>query len=116
MPRLDLTAEKIHTLAPATKKIISNLEEPLTIRAYISKKTHPLLQPLVPQVKDLLAEYQAAASGRVLTEVVDPRDYPELEEEAGRRFKISPQPLQISDRYEASVVSAYFGYLGFIWG
>lgn len=105
--RLDLTAGKTHSISGATKDILTQLQEPLLIRGYFSNKTHPLLAPLVPQIKDLLQEYQSAGKF-VRTEAVDPKDYPELEEEAGRRFSIRPTPLQISDRHQASLINSYF--------
>ena len=106
--KVDLTAGQVHTLSESTEGILSQLGEPLLIRGFISKKTHPLLAPLIPQIKDLLAEYEAESNGMLRAEVVDPKNNAELEEEAGRRYSIRPIPLQISDKYEASLVNAYF--------
>ena len=39
--RLDLTKDRIYTLNSATKNILRNLEEPVTITAYFSKKLPP---------------------------------------------------------------------------
>ena len=106
--RLDITEAKSLTLSDSTKSLIGNLQEPLLIRGYFSKKTHPLLAPLIPQLTDVLQEYQYAGKGKIVTEIIDPKDNEELEEEAGRRFSIKPTPLQISDKYQASLVNAYF--------
>ena len=56
--RIDLTQQQEFSLSQTTKDLLSNLQEPLVIRAYLSEKTHPLLAPLVPQVRDMLQEYQ----------------------------------------------------------
>ena len=109
--RADLTEQHEYTLSQATLDLIGNLQEPLTIRAYISEKTHPLLSPLIPQVRDMLREYQIASGGKIKADVVDPASDASIEEEAGRTYGIQPTPLQVSGRYEASVINAYFDIL-----
>ena len=109
--RADLTEQQEFSLSPATRDLLSTLQEPLLIRAYISEKTHPLLAPLTPRIRDLLTEYRIAGNGRVNAEVVDPARDPDLEVEAGRVYGIQPTPLQVSGRYEASVINAYFDIL-----
>ena len=106
--RLDLTADGRYSLSEATAQTLAGLEEPLTLRAYFSAKTHPLLAPLVPQLKDVLAEYAALGGDRITVEIIDPQSDPELEQEAAERYGIRPVPFQTADRYEAAVVNAYF--------
>ena len=57
--RLDLTEENVFSISPATKRILASLDEDLTIRGYFSKRTHPKLAPLIPEITDLLNEYRA---------------------------------------------------------
>ena len=109
--RWDATAQQEYTLSQTTKELIGSLQEPLLIRAYISSKSHPLLDPLRPQVEDLLREYAIAGKGRVTAEVVDPAQDPALEAEANQTYGIQPTPFQVSDRYQASVINAYFDIL-----
>ncbi|MFQ5398340.1 MAG: Gldg family protein [Anaerolineae bacterium] len=109
--RLDLTAQKEYSLSQTTKDLFDSLQEPLLIRAYISENTHPLLAPLVPQIRDMLREYEAASGGRVTAEVVDPTTDPEIESEANQTYGIKPTPFQVAGRYEASVINAYFDIL-----
>jgi len=109
--RADLTAQREFSLSSATLSLLNGLQEPLLIRAYISEKTHPLLAPLTPRVRDLLREYQIAGRGRVTAEVVDPITNPELETEAARTYGIQPTPVQVAGRYEASVINTYFDIL-----
>ena len=84
--------------------------EPLLIRGYFSAKTHPLLAPLVPQMQDLLREYEIAGNGAVRVEIVDPVQDPEQESEANSKYGIRAVPFQVADRYQASVVN-YFDVL-----
>ncbi|MGC9356892.1 MAG: Gldg family protein [Anaerolineae bacterium] len=109
--RLDLTEQNEYTLSQPTRDLLSNLQEPLLIRGYFSEKTHPLLAPLVPTVRDMLREYQVVSDGRVQLEIIDPAAEPEKEVEANQVYGISPTPFQISGRYEASIVNAYFDIL-----
>lgn len=109
--RLDLTASKEYTLSQVSKDLLRNLQEPLLIRGYISEKTHPLLAPLVPQIRDLLREYEIASGGKVTAEVVDPLEDPQIETEANQTYGIRPTPFQVAGRYEASVINSYFDIL-----
>ncbi len=109
--RIDLTEGKIYSISNATRHYLDQLREPLLIRGYFSAKTHPLLAPLVPQLRDLILEYEVASGGKVRAEFVDPLEHPELEEEAGQKYGIKPVPFQISDKYQASLVNSYFDVL-----
>ncbi|MCK6628823.1 MAG: Gldg family protein [Anaerolineae bacterium] len=109
--RLDLTGQREYSLSQTTRDLLNNLQEPLLIRGYFSEKTHPLLAPLAPRLRDLLQEYQVASNGKVVVEIVDPLQDPEKEQEANQSYGIQPTPLQAADRYGASVVNAYFDIL-----
>jgi ABC-2 type transport system permease protein len=109
--RADLTTGNIYTLSDATRGYLTQLQEPLLIRGYFSASTHPLLAPLVPQLRDLLEEYAAAGGDKVRVEFVDPHENPELEEEAGSKYGIQPVPFQTASKYQASVVNSYFDIL-----
>jgi len=106
--RADITAEKQYSLSEATENQLAALQEPLLIRGYFSAKTHPLLAPLVPRLKDLLEEYAVAGGDRIRVDFVDPTRDRVAEEEAASRYGIKPVPFQTADRYQAAVVSSYF--------
>jgi ABC-2 type transport system permease protein len=109
--RADITQEGRYSLSATTEDLLANVQEPVLMRAYVSENTHPLLAPLIPQVRDLLREYEIAGRGRVTAEVVDPQNNPDLEQEANQTYGIQPRPFQVADRYQASVVNAYFDIL-----
>ena len=109
--RLDLTQQREYSLSQTTKDLLQGLAEPLTIRAYVSEKTHPLLAPLQPQLADLLREYEIAGRGKVVAEVVDPTTDADIEVEANQTYGIQPTPFQVAGRYESSVINAYFDVL-----
>jgi ABC-2 type transport system permease protein len=109
--RLDLTQNREYTLSQTTRDLLGNLQEPLLIRGYFSEKTHPLLAPLVPTIRDMLEEYGIVSGGRVQVEIVDPAKDPDKEAEAYQVYGISPTPFQVSGRYESSVINSYFDLL-----
>jgi ABC-2 type transport system permease protein len=109
--RIDLTADRQFSLSDTTRDIVRNLEEPLLMRGYFSEETHPLLTPLVPNIRDLLREYEIASDGRIEIEVVDPRDDEEIEAEASRSYGIHPNPFAVAERHGAGVVNSYFTIL-----
>ncbi len=106
--RVDLTEGKLYSLTDTSRTYLKQLQEPLQIRSYFSKKTHPLLAPLVPQLKDLVKEYEVEGRGNVNVEFIDPTTNAEIEEEAGSRFGIRPTPFRVADRYQSAVVNSYF--------
>jgi ABC-2 type transport system permease protein len=106
--RTDLTQGHVYTISEATRGYLSQLKEPLLIRGYFSAQTHPLLAPLVPQIRDLLKEFQVAGGGRVRVEFVDPADHPDLEREAGEQYGVRPVAFQTQSKYQAGVVNSYF--------
>ena len=109
--RLDLTAQREYSLSQTTRDLLSNLQEPLLIRGYFSEKTHPLLAPLVPRIRDMLEEYKAASGGSVQLEVIDPAKNPDKEAEANQVYGIRPSPFQVAGRYETSIINSYFDIL-----
>ncbi len=109
--RLDLTARREYSLSQATRDLLANLQEPLQVRGYFSEKTHPLLAPLVPQIRDMLEEYRIAANGKLLLEIVDPTKDSDVEAEANQVYGIHAEPFQVEGRYETSIISSYFDVL-----
>jgi len=109
--RVDLTAQKEFTISQTTKDLISTLPEQLLIRAYMSEKTHPLLSPLIPQINDMLREYEIASGGMLTAEMIDPITDPEIETEASQAYGIQPTPFQVAGRNESSIINAYFDIL-----
>lgn len=109
--RIDVTRGNQYSISTATERYLAELKEPLLLRGYFSSKTHPLLAPLVPRLRDLMREYEIASGGRINLEFIDPSRQPELEQEANQKYGIQPNPFQVEDRYQSSIVSSYFNIL-----
>src|SRR5690606_10492414 len=100
-----------YSISDATRGYLAQLQEPLLVRGYFSSKTHPLLAPLVPQLQDLIKEYEIAGHGKVRAEFIDPLAEPELEEEANRKYGIKPESLKVADRDQSLIVIYYVNVL-----
>lgn len=109
--RVDTTEGNIYSISSASRNYLRQLNEPLTIRGYFSEKTHPLLAPLVPQLQDLIREYEQEGQGKINIEFIDPAKNPDAEEEAGNKYGIKPVPFRVADRYQSAVVNSYFNVL-----
>jgi len=109
--RADTTQGHIYSISDTTRNYLAELQEPLLIRGYFSAKTHPLLAPLVPRLRDLLAEYAVAGGSKVRVEFVDPLENPDLEQEAGQKYGIKPVPFQTTSKYQEAITNSYFNIL-----
>jgi len=109
--RADLTADREFTLAPVTHDLLRDLREPLTVRAFLTERTHEELAPLIPRVDDLLQELAVAGGDKVRVATIDPSDDPELEAELVEQYGIRPVPFAVADRHSQAVVNAYFHVL-----
>lgn len=106
--RADITRGHLYTLSDLSKRELAGLREPLVIIGYFSAHTHPLLAPLVPQVKNLLEEYAVASHGRARVEFVDPTADRTAADEAAAKYGVKPVPFRTANRYQSAVVNSYF--------
>jgi len=83
--RLDLTENKLYTLSEGTKNILQSIEEPITLRLYLSEKlatTLPSINSYAVQVRELLQEYQRIAGDKLHLKIIDPEPFSEQEDRA----------------------------------
>jgi len=109
--RADLTENKDFTVSDATKKVLRELDDIITIDAYFSKEVPPYVTNIKSQVNDIFDEYKAYSGGKVSVELVSmPRagDDPELEQKA-RFLGIPPVQVNILEKDKTEVVTIYFG-------
>ncbi len=106
--RLDLTPGKAYTLSPATKAILGNLPDLVTIRLFVSSELPPEVSMLRRDVDDLLSDFRAAGDGMVRLVVQDPTGNEELEEEA-RSFGVPPVQFNVARKSEFQIKEGYLG-------
>ncbi|MDA8575398.1 GldG family protein, partial [Alphaproteobacteria bacterium] len=83
--RLDLTAQRLYTLSPASQNVINKIDEPITLRLFYSSSiaaAAPAIGSYAQRVKDLLQEYASLSNGRIRLEIIDPAPFSEAEDRA----------------------------------
>lgn len=94
--RVDLTADRLHTLSDGTKAILAKLDAPIQVRLYVSQgkdRMPSAIQPYVQRVEDLLAEFKAQSKGNLEIKKFDPEPDSETEDSA-KLDGIEPISLQ----------------------
>ena len=85
--RMDLTQNRLYTLSPGTRQVLSELKEPINLNFYFSRdaaaKQSPLMMPYASRVRELLEELSARAGGKINLRVIDPQPFSEDEDRAG---------------------------------
>ncbi len=85
--RADLTGDKLYTLSPGTRELLAGLNRDVTLKLYFSRSAEqaPMtFKQYGRRIFDLLREYEAAARGRVVVEMLDPQPDSDAEEWAQR--------------------------------
>ncbi len=112
--RIDWTRHKIHTLSPASEKILNNLKTPITISLYISasSKMPTAMKNIERDVQDKLTELKIHSSN-VNVVIADPSENEELAKKLAER---GIRPFQVQSIEEdalgvrvvyASIVLSY---------
>jgi len=69
--KLDLTAEKRHTLTPSTKEMLGNLEDGVFVRCYLTGEFPAGFKRLERAIKESLDEFRDYSNGKVEYEFVN---------------------------------------------
>ena len=106
--RLDLTEKKVYTLSPASKDVVRNLPDYLSVKAYISKDLPPELATISRYVRDLMDEYRTYSKGKLRFEAIDPGADKKIEEEA-TACKVNKLQIQVMRSQKFEVGTYYLG-------
>ncbi|MCC6719718.1 MAG: Gldg family protein [Acetobacteraceae bacterium] len=83
--KLDLTQQRLYTLAPGTRKIIADLKDPVTLRFYYSRTLGsriPMYGAYADRVSEMLREYASTSNGKIRLEFFDPEPFSTTEDRA----------------------------------
>jgi len=106
--RADLTENGIYTLSKASRRVVGNLEDRLTVKAYFTKDLPPPYNANSRYVNDALEDYRAYSRGNFVYEFVDPADEQKLEEEA-QRYRIQPVQVNVMEKDNVQLKKVYMG-------
>lgn len=106
--RLDLTEGGQYTLSPATKDILHDLQEPVTVKAYFSRNLPPNIEKARKDFQDLLVEYASRAHGMVRYSFVNPNENEAREQEAQQKG-IRPVLINVRQKDQIQQQKAYLG-------
>ncbi len=83
--KLDLTQQRLYTLAPGTRKILGDLKDPVTLRFYYSRTLGsriPMYGAYADRISEMLREYASASGGKIRLEFYDPEPFSPTEDRA----------------------------------
>ena len=106
--RFDLTEHKLYTLSEGTENILRGIEEPITLRLYLSKKLAtglPGIKSYANRVEEMLEEFEQVSDGGIVLQVIDPEPFSE-EEDRAVAYGLQGIPL------EGGTKQFYFGMAG----
>ncbi len=106
--RFDLTDDKQYTLSPATRDILNNLEEPVTIKAYFSKDLPASVAKTRQDFQELLVEYSKRGDGNILYEFINPNEKESTENDAVQNG-IQPVMINIREKDQVKQQKAFLG-------
>jgi gliding-associated putative ABC transporter substrate-binding component GldG len=108
--RLDFTSDKQYTLSTATKDILNELNDVITITAYYSEDLPPQLVKSRKDFVDLLIEYENRSNGNIVYEFINPNKSEEDEMKA-QQAGISPIMVNVRERDQVKQMRAYMGVI-----
>jgi ABC-type uncharacterized transport system involved in gliding motility auxiliary subunit len=83
--RLDLTQNRLYTMAPGTDRVLAGIKEPINLYFFFSEKAAagiPELHTYGVRVRELLQELVSRSKGKLQLHVIDPQPFSEEEDRA----------------------------------
>ncbi len=93
--RLDLTEDRLYTLSPATRDIVSNLPTPIELRFFYSDSATgdvPQIRTYANRIQELLREIVIAGDGNLSFTMIDPEPFSE-DEDLANQYGIQSVPV-----------------------
>ncbi len=106
--RMDLTEDKIFTLSPATKEIVGQLDDLLTINVFMSKDPPVQVSPVSRDINDFLDDVESSSDGMIKVA----RHFPEDDEKALKKATnagIPPIQFNVRSQGELQIKTGYMG-------
>ncbi len=108
---MDATAEKLHTLSPETRGVLSRIspDEPVYVHAYVSPEVPKEWVQRRATLIALLRDFEALGGGQVQVKVYETEKYTPVARDAKEKFGIEPQAVGNRDEGESAKKEIYLG-------
>jgi ABC-type uncharacterized transport system involved in gliding motility auxiliary subunit/ABC-type transport system involved in multi-copper enzyme maturation permease subunit len=106
--RLDLSPGRVYTLSPATRQVLGNLDDLVTIKLFASAELPTEVALMKRDVDDLLRDVRAAGHGRVRVLERDPSSDAAARQDA-QSLGIQPVQFNVIGQSELQVKQGYLG-------
>ena len=106
--RFDLTENQQFTLSNATKNILKNLEDPVTVTAYFTEGLGANFEKTRRDFQDILLEYSNLSDGMLDFEFINPNAEEALEQQA-QQNGIRPALISVREKDQTKQQRAYLG-------
>ncbi|NOU19489.1 MAG: hypothetical protein HOO91_18190 [Bacteroidales bacterium] len=106
--RLDFTQNGQYTLSKATKDILRNLPEPVTVKAYYSENLPPDVARGKKDIKEILIEYNNISKGNLVYEFINPNKDENSERDA-TQAGVRPVMINVREKDQVKQQKAYMG-------
>lgn len=83
--RVDLTSDRLFTIADGTKRVLAKIDEPINVRVYYSRRlgeVAPVFGKYFERVKALLEQYRDISGGKVQVTFIEPEPFSDAEDRA----------------------------------
>jgi len=106
--RVDLTAGNLYTLEDGTRDLLGDLDDLVQVKLFASAELPPEFQLQLRDVRDLLADMQAASEGSLVVTDVDP-DEDEAASEEASQLGIFPVEFNVLRDDQFEVRRGFYG-------
>jgi len=106
--RLDFTEDQRYTLSDASKDILEDLSDVITVSAYFSEDLPPQLLSNRKDFEDMLIEYEQRSGGNVVYEFINPNEDQAKEQEVQQKG-IGPIMINVRENDRVQQMRAYMG-------
>lgn len=106
--RIDFTEDQRYTLSKATKDILKDLDEVITVKAYFTENLPAQLAFVQNDLRDQLVEYEDLAGGNLIFEFINPSESDELKQEA-IQSGVAPLSISVVENDQQQQIQAFLG-------
>ncbi len=105
--RIDITAEKSYSISEASRRVVKNLEEPLSVKVFFSQNLPSPYSATEQYVKDILVEYKNSANRNFSYEFFDADKYEN--QKIARAFGLNQTQIQEVKNNEVGLKNVFMG-------